>query len=226
MRAFATFSAMVLLLCLPGIAWADGLISQLPADGAWAKFEIEGTGTNAEGKVTTTVKGTQILRSVGRKMMDNQQCRWIELETDLSFETTMGLKGSLKGKLKEIFKLLIPEADLVQGKNPCEHVLKAYRGRSADMLKELDLKAAGGQAIQSMDEFFHAPLKQITKLPVKTIETKNDKWKCEGFHGESKSESVVFTTETRTNPQVPFGVVTYSYEKDRRKNNESQGGAA
>jgi hypothetical protein len=183
------------------------------------KFDVEGQGIAADGTVSTKIKGTQTLRSAGKEIVDNQPCRWIEMESEMSIESTRGPRG----RLNEIYKLLIPESQLIKGKIPRDHVLKAYKGRSADTLKELDVKGDGEKEIQGLDEVFHAPLKQIAELPVATIETKQDKWKCAGFQGEDKSESLIFTTETRTNEKSPFGVVTYKYEKDRRRNNESLG---
>lgn len=221
MRPFMNVPTLVLLLCLPGMALAEGLILQLPEDGTWARFEVEGTGVKSDGTVTITIQGKQTLRSVGTKMVDNQPCRWIELESDVTFEPVGRFEAE---SLKEIFKLLIPESHLTKGKDPREKVIKAYKGSSADTMQELDLKGDGKREIQSLDEFLHAPLKKITKLPATTIKVKDKNWECEGSKGEENSESTIFITETRTHEQAPFGVVTYGYGKTRLRNKESQGG--
>ena len=221
MRQFASIFTLTVLLCLPGISNADGLIYQLSEDGAWVRFEIKGEGINSDSTVSVTVDGTQTLRSVGKKMVDNQPCRWIELESQLMFTRT----GGQTQKFTEIIKLLIPEKALAKGKDPRDHVLKAYKGASADKLQELNLKGAGAREIQSMDEFFHAPfpLKETTKLPAAAIKINKKNWECEGVRGESKSDKVIFRTETRFHKQAPFGIVTYKYEKERRGNGKFQG---
>ena len=121
-----------------------------------------------------------------------------------------------------LIKLLIPEKDLAKGKDPLTHVLKAYKGSSASYLQELDLKGAGKKEIESMDEFFHAPLEKITKLPAATVEIDKKKSKCDGLKGENKSDNFTFRTETRLHKEAPFGVVTYKYEKERRTNGKFQ----
>jgi hypothetical protein len=221
MKHVVTVLTLAIVLCLPGISLAEGLIYQLPDDGAWAKFEIEGEGVNSDGTVSITITGTQTLRSVGSKMVDNQPCRWIELESDVTFERVGRNEAQ---SLKEIIKLLVPESQLTKGKDPREKVIKAYKGTSAETMRELDLTGDGKREIQSLDEILHGPLKKTAKLPAAEINVKGKNWKCEGFEGEEKTEDVVFITETQIHEQAPFGVVTYKYEKARQRNNESQGG--
>lgn len=219
MRHTISCLAVLCIAVLPATSLADGLIHQLPDDGAWVRFEVEAQGLTNDGTVTVTVKGTQTLRSVGRVTIDNQPCRWIELETKMTFERT----GKKPGELADILKLLIPEKFLVAGQNPLEHVLKAYRGSEVDNLKELDLKGNDRRAIKSLDEVFHEPSKKVTKLPAETISTEKTKWTCAGIRAESSDENGTFTTETRLNKAAPFGVVTYEYEKQRRRGGKSQG---
>jgi len=219
MRQLTMFALLVIMMFLPATAAAEGLIYQLPEDGAWVRFEVNGKGIASDGTVRVTVKGTQTIRSVGRATVNDQQCRWIELETEMTFQRA----GGKAGKLNEVIKLLIPEKYLTKGKNPRDHVLKAYKGASAKTIRELDLKGNDAREIQSLDEVFHAPLKQISPLPATTIKTKQQSWTCEGFKGESTSDGTIFRTETRINKKAPFGVVTYKYEKERRRNKKSQG---
>ncbi len=218
MRPLATFLALLVLIFVPGISSADGLIYQLPEDGTWVRFEIKGEGIKSDGTVSVTIDGTQTLRSVGKKMVDKQPCRWIELESELNFAPT----GGGTQKFSELIKLLIPEKDLAQGKDPRDHVLKAYKGTSAENLQELDLKGAGKREIESLDEIFHAPLTKITKLPAATVKIDKKNWACKGLQGENKSDKVIFRTETRLHKEAPFGVVTYKYEKERRTNGKFQ----
>jgi hypothetical protein len=219
MRQLPTFLVLVFLMLLPATTEAEGLIYQLPEDGAWVRFEVNGKGVASGGTVRVTVKGTQTIRSVGRVVVNDEQCRWIELKSEMVFERA----GEKARKLNAVIKLLIPEKYLTTGKNPRGHVLKAYKGDSSETLRELDLKGNDARVIQSLDEIFHAPLKQTSPLPAKTIKTKKQSWPCEGIKGESTSDSTIFRTETYINRKAPFGVVTYKYEKERRRNNVSQG---
>jgi hypothetical protein len=205
--------------CFPLSAFAEGIIYQLPDDGAWTSFNVSGRGIAPDGTVTVTIEGTQTLRSVGRSAVDNKQCRWIEIESEMTFQR----KGGPPAAFKEIIKVLVPEAHLVKGENPRGHVIKAYKGNAAETIRELNLKGKDAREIQSLDELFHSPLKLVSALAVSEIKTEKQTWKCDGFTGKSDEDGTVFTTDTRTNKEAPFGVVTYRYEKDRQRNNKSQG---
>lgn len=219
MRQMSNVAVLMIVMLFPLPSAAEGLVHQLPEDGAWVRFEVNGQGVASDGTVTVTVEGTQTIRSVGRAVVYDEQCRWIELESEFQFERV----GGNSGKSTEIIKLLIPEQFLTSGNNPCDHVLKAYRGSSAMTLRELDLTGNDARELLRMDEFFHAPLTEISELPATTIETEQQSWTCEGFRGERSGDGVVFRTETRVNENAPFGVVTYKYEKERSRNNQSQG---
>jgi hypothetical protein len=85
------------------------------------------------------------------------------------------------------------------------------------------VKGKDANEIQALDEIFHSPLKQVSALTVAEINTEKGRWKCDGFTGKADADGVVCTTETHTNKDVPFGVVTYRYKKDRQRNNQSEG---
>lgn len=219
MRQLSNVAALVIVMFLPIPSAAEGLIRQLPEDGAWARFEVTGKGIDSDGTVSVTVNGTQTIRSVGRAVVDGKQCRWIELESKFEFERA----GGNSAESNEIIKLLVPEQFLTKGANPCDHVFKAYRGSSAATLRELDLTDYGARELQGLDEVFHEPLPVTSELPAATIETGQQSWTCEGFKGERTDDGVAFRTETRLKEDAPFGVVTYKYEKERIRNNQSQG---
>jgi hypothetical protein len=219
MRQLFMLAVLFIVMILPAKTKAEGLIHQLPKDGSWVRFEVNGKGLAADGTVRISIKGTQTISSVGRVSINNEQCRWIEIESEMNFDRA----GKKTAKFTEFFKLLIPEQYLTKGKNPRDHVLKAYKGSSAKTIRELDLKGKDSREIQSMDEMFHAPLNQESPLPVITIKTSQKVWTCKGIKSETKSGGTIFRTETRMNENTPFGVVTYKYENERRQNNISQG---
>lgn len=126
-------------------------------------------------------------------------------------------------KTDEVIKFLVPEKCLTKGKNPGDHVLKAYRGASAETIRELDLTGKDAHVLQGLDVVFHAPLTDESPLPAAAIETKQRTWTCEGIKGVASSDGAILRTETRIHKEAPFGVVTYRYEKERKRNNASQG---
>src|SRR5262245_35293110 len=99
MRSNLIGSMFVWMLVAPGLTFAEGLVCQLPEDGAWARFDIEGDGRGSDGTVQVTVKGTQTVRCVGMAEAQGEPCRWIEIDTDGTFERA----GKEAGKLHEIF---------------------------------------------------------------------------------------------------------------------------
>jgi hypothetical protein len=209
----------LLVASLPSTTMAEGLIHQLPADGAWIRFEVVGKAQAADGTVRVSIKGTQTIRSVGRATVDGQPCRWIELDSKMTFERA----GAKPSEFTEIFKLLIPEKYLEAGQNPREHVLKAYRGQTVENLKELNLKSSDERSIASLDEIFHAPLEKTTELPAKELVIGKRKWTCKGSQAEATDTAGTFKTETRFSKDAPFGIVTYKYEKQRIRNGASLG---
>src|SRR5487761_1132377 len=162
------FRSYVLCLVLAGTyatAFADGLIYQLPEDGAWTRFKVTGDAVPPDGTVKVTLHGTPTVRSVGRAVIDSQPFRWIELESEMTFQ-----KGGKPALANELIKILVPEGDLAKGKNPLAHVVRAYRGMSAETLRELDLTGNDARDVQGMDEIFHGPLKEISELPSASVE--------------------------------------------------------
>jgi len=219
MRLIFTFPVLAVLFFLSATAAAEGLIYQLPDDGAWVRFEVNGKGLRPDGTETVTVKGTQTISSVGQTVVKDEKCRWIELQSQMTFQRA----GAAAGKQDEIIKLLVPEKYLKKGENPRDYVLKAFKGASAETIREIDLKGDGAREIQSLDEVFHPALKDVSQLPATTIKTKQQSWSCEGSKGKATSDGTTFTTETRVNNKAPFGVVTYKYQKERSRDNKPQG---
>ena len=104
---------------------------------------------------------------------------------------TFERNGRNPAQIKGVIKLLIPEAYLKKEENPREHVLKAYKGTAAKF-QQLDLKGKGAREIQSMDEIFHGPLKELSELDATSIKTAKRKWSCKGVAGKLTGDSSVF----------------------------------
>ena len=113
------FAACVLALTV-GVetsAHAEGLFYQLPKDGSWAEYTIDGVGTNPD-DTEVTLRGTVKMSSVGKVQVEGKPCRWIELRTE-------GKRND--DKFTDTVKLLIPEKHLAKGQDPLGHVIKAWK---------------------------------------------------------------------------------------------------
>jgi hypothetical protein len=207
---------VVLCVLIPSAVLADGLIYQLPADGTWARFDFDGTG-GPDGKVVL-LTASVTLSSVGTAEVDGEPCRWIEI----------AMEGKKDGQpFTAIHKLLIPEKQLGKGKDPLEHVRKAWFKHSmiADgTLRQIeDLKGTGARELASLRTHLHGPFKTSEKLDNVAVESKLGKLECEGLTfqektGEPGKVSSDSTSTIRLHATAPFGVVTHEitikFERD------------
>jgi hypothetical protein len=210
MRTFCTFIVISVLAHAPRLSLAEGLVYQLPEDGAWVRFDARGKGFSASGEVRVSITGSLTISSVGQSQVDGELCRWIEIHMKGKFQ-----RNKEEAEYGEILKALIPEKYLKQGEDPRQHVLKAWKKDSRTGVVALDLEGEGAREIRSYDEIFHAPLPQVTELEEKMVESKLGKLKCKGLAGREPQGKTVFSTETRLHNSAPFGVVTFRYEKKR-----------
>ncbi len=109
--------AVVLALLTLGVgpARADGLHYQLPEDGAWVRFDIEGS-RGPEG-MKVELEGSLKMASVGRTRVGDEDCRWIELEWNLE-------EG--RNSVAVIAKVLVPERYLKEGESPLDHIVRGW----------------------------------------------------------------------------------------------------
>jgi hypothetical protein len=91
---------------------ADGLLFQLPEDGSWVRFKMKYEQDKTQrGKGVKRAEGAIKISSVGVLTTGGEACRWIEIET-----TQRRLEDPPKNERGRVFKLLIPEKFLQQGK--------------------------------------------------------------------------------------------------------------
>jgi hypothetical protein len=218
MRSNLMATMFVLSVVAADLTFAEGIVCQLPEEGAWARFDIDGAGVGPNGAVRVTVKGTQTIRCVGIEDVQGEPCRWIEVDTDSTFERT----GNAAGKLHVVFKLLISEKHLAEGANPREGVRVAYHKQGDAPAKRLD--GADARQVESMEELFHAPLETLKPLPTESVNAAGTTWECRGVEGRQATDAEVFSTVTRLHKEAPFGVVTYSYDKRRLRDGQPAGG--
>lgn len=205
-------SAAIAALCvlLPTVGLADGLLYQLPKDGAWVRFDIDSKGTENDGSEVALV-GALTMSSVGTTEVDGVQCRWIEI----------AVEGRRNGEpLAGIYKLLIPEQYLAKGKAPLKHVLNLWQkhlnvadGRPTQIE---DLRGRGARYLRPLRQFLHGPFETAKKLDKVSIDGKLGKLACEGVVASERSEKGGVTLDStyriRLHSKAPFGVVTWQAE--------------
>lgn len=209
-----------------GRARADGLVFQLPADGAWARYAVQTDGEFAFGdgpKQKLALSGTLKIGSVGEVTRSEEKCRWIELKSE---SKTEGVYPKL------ILKLLIPEGRLQRGQDPLAHArLTFFDPKPVDKEKITSYIDEGFNRIQyEIDRFrdvFPRPLDNAKSPKRETIETSAGKFEdCEVVAGTSDYDGPllgngrsVFQATYRIviHPKAPFGVVTMQIEAEGRE---------
>ena len=211
--------AFVLLVLSAGLAQADGLLYQLPKDGTWATYQLDGTAQKM-GKfgIDATDKGTLRIASVGRVTANKQPCRWIEVQLDVERNI-----GEQKFKRNEAYKVLIPEQFLAKNQSPLEDVIHAWRqwedGKSEQMVNPNNINTP-------LPLILSKPWENVKHLEKAEVKSKLGSRNCEGvegtieLRGERRYEK--WELENRLHTDSPFGVVTSRWKLAPRQ----EGGGA
>jgi hypothetical protein len=203
MSRFRWMVAFLFLSLSAGLAQADGLLYQLPKDGAWVSYDFNAT-AKAEGH-EMKVKGALCMASVGQVTEADQPCRWIEIQVDMSFD-----EGDRQHKKSEVYKLLIPEKYLAKGESPLEHVIRAWFKRGESETKKMEnLDDADASPLPIV---LAGPWKDAKTLDKAEVDCKLGKLLCEGVQSSRefklRREGVLkCMQEVRLHPDAPFGVV-------------------
>jgi hypothetical protein len=207
---FAICCAMVaLIFCCAGRAFADGMIYQLPKDGAWVTYAFAASAktTGAAADDTMNFKGLMTIASVGQTVVQGELCRWIEIHMGMDAKTA----GEQRG---ETYKVLVPEKYLTKGESPLKHVVQAWMQRGATrpekMLDPSDINIGPLPIILSGPWTNPQPTEKIA------IDTKLGKLDCAGTQGTLDFKmgtigNMLCRLENRVNESSPFGVVTCSW---------------
>lgn len=181
-----------------------GLIDHLPEDGSWAQFHAE---SSFGGIQTMTVT----LASVGRKAVDGETCRWMEIVFD-----------EPRGPL--IYKLLIPEKHLKRGEKPLDHVVEGWRsvhGRRPEDITDMDRFVAFGP----LSFFLTGPQKEIGELEEVSVKTSLGTLDCRGWSGKGEMPlpdgEMEFSLSQRLHERSPFGVVQAQLDCEIRREGKS-----
>ncbi|MBI3410778.1 MAG: hypothetical protein HY040_20775 [Planctomycetes bacterium] len=195
---------------------ADGLVHQLPADGSFARFDLE-LKVNSQG-IEKTAKGSMVMASVGQLDVDGKKSRWIE------FKIMFNADGNDR---ITVSKALVPESALKAGKNPGAAMI---RGWLKDGPHPQDLKDMKSPFAGPLPAFLSGPLKNAKKLDMALLDNKAlGKVECAGetgsFSFEQGDERIDLKLTNRLSSQAPFGVVEFTMEgtSSRENNPESEG---
>jgi hypothetical protein len=196
-------------------ARADGLIYQLPANGASVRYDTETTGSfNGQDR---TFNGSVTISSVGEATVDGEKCRWIEIR--------MMNKRDVQERVS-IAKCLIPEKDLGRGKAPGEHVIRGwFKQGDGEAQAFTDFRSAQGGGRVAM--YLVGPPQNPGELEKIEIDTPLGKLACPAATGTREVEqgngTTTITFENRLHEKAPFGVVSAVWKFERKMNGQVVG---
>jgi hypothetical protein len=158
------FCAAVALSLAATESRADGLLYQLPEDGSTITFNLEMTGEGA---------GTLVMSSVGKKDVEGQPCRWIEVQ--------MTMKRGGEDRVI-IAKALMPEKELKKGGRPWDNFKAAWL-KMGDGEPE-EIKEVVGNRAGPLPAFLSGPLANEQPLPAASVDSGLGILNCAGVTGD------------------------------------------
>ena len=121
MRGFLTTTVAGIACFLGNIAWGQGIVTKLPEDGSWVRFEgtysqVEIRPESAAGKLEIDPWIEHVtIKSVGKETAtyrdEEVPCRWIEIKIERGRERDGKIDTGLTGL--EIYKVLVPEEAVI-----------------------------------------------------------------------------------------------------------------
>lgn len=210
----ALVAALFISAALAQSARGDGLIYQLPEDGAQVRYDMEIKVTAGGQEIPVT--GSISVSSVGQIVVDNEKCRWIEIK--------MITKAGEQEQLG-ISKVLIPEKDLGKGKSAGEHLIRGWI-KDADAAEPLEIKDLKAPQALALATFLSAPPKNPGELDKTEIDNpKLGKLSCAGVTGDVEIDGPGGTTiginvENRLHEKAPFGLVTANWKFELKNNGQ------
>lgn len=203
MRAILFSAAFAFFCSAAATARGDGMLYQLPEDGAWVQFDL--TAVSKFGSREEDAKGTLRMASVGRITENREPHRWIEVKFDA--KTSDGKNEVL------LSKVLVPEKFLKKGEKPLAHVIRAWLRKDDKKPEKIDI----ANDFRNLEDspwlvILAGPLKDAKQLDAITVESKRGKLSCAGVNGTmplgGQDSKGVVSVETRLHDNAPFGVVS------------------
>jgi len=174
MRRRLIFSSLLLFGLTTNLKAGEEIYYPLPEDGVWCRYFVN---LNIAGVETAS---PWVISSVGRKDLNGEKCRWIELK-QMSEDTKTTLR---------VFKALIPENAFGKGKDPTAEVRAAWGQQGDDDPRELNGEGELEVFNRLVMLVLRGPTKNIRMLDKPdTIDWQNGKLKCRVITGDSNFES-------------------------------------
>lgn len=212
MRLFQGIMVLFLLAMHVDLVYSDGLVYNLPKDGTWVIYQLDGDSKNTgEFGITGNMTGKLRIASVGLSTHSNEPCRWIEIQFDFTLKT-----GNEQFRKMDLCKVLIPEKYLSKGQSPLDHVVQAwYRSNEDDSFQKMDNPNDSRTVLPII---LAKPLQDCERLEMKKVNSKLGELTCEGVRGSLRIQKYCrgvlpevyekCVIENRLHPASPFGVVT------------------
>lgn len=207
---------MLMVEASASVALGDGLLYQLPPDGTWATYSLDGSSATDTRELRSKAKLR--IASVGHLIVDGEPCRWIEVQ---SFDLDIpGMNSRILESQNQTFKLLIPEKHLSKGSSPIDHVLRGWgvlgpKGQhKPEALRNVNAKEFDWILVPLI---LAGPLHNPRTLEDAEVDSKLGKVPCGGIRGTLRVESAgnrpatECEVEYRSYAKSPFGIVTADY---------------
>jgi len=205
------FTTIALLTLGTPTTRADGLLYQLPDDGAWVRFDMELI-AQRDG-METKLKGFLTMSSVGQQTENGEKCRWIEFDGNVK---------NADGKRTFVAKALIPERYLKKDKKPLDHFVRGWLREADNVPQSLAPPDVYRQGF--FPAFLSGPLKDAENLDVELVECKLGKLQCAGVAGRGEYQQGRYEThltfQIRLHEKAPFGVVSARMECEGRRDGQ------
>lgn len=202
-----------------------GLLTKLPPDGTWSRYE--GTWEVVEVRLSgETVRSSFTKRvtisSVGREMVDSEPARWIELKVETA-RTASG--AARRGEThSQWHKVLVLEREIGAGDRPFLPIVRGYRRTSEQEAREM----RGGllrisPAITLLDDKYP----QSQEAGTEEVSTDVGTFQCRRVDGKRVREigATRFTNEGQAwySDEVPYGIVRWRATIAREEAKETDG---
>lgn len=214
MRTGLFCAAIAVGALLSGTAKADGLLYQLPDDGDWVRFDMEGKAGPTGNEMFT---GSLTMSSVGKATENGEPCRWIE------FKFAFQRAGDTQERTI-VAKVLVPEKHLGKGKAAYDNYIRGWMKQGENEVQALD--KSNSNLAGPLPVFLCGPLLDQKELPKLEVDGKLGKLDCAGVTGRQEftqgEMSMEAGYETRLHEKAPFGVATSQMTLNMKRNGETR----
>lgn len=199
---------------VPCDASSDGLLTQIPEQPAWAKYDLRSELTHSEPPNSYDANGTVTLKLLGSVTLESELCHWIEVEMNYDGPPSAISENGSRRRYTTVWKLLIKDAAFHSENGPCSGIVRGYFAHSSDPAN-LDPKEIHKLNSGAILEYLHSPFVMPAEIKSRRIATGRGDLECVGIELETLvGDDNPITTFYRqwTNSTSPFGTVEFEYD--------------